>query len=136
MVQKIQHCRSGTEEIVKLQSAKMANESRIYRTALEMAIISMVIYILVGAPGISSSSSPSSSSSSSSHDNSDPDSATSGLFSNSDKKVKIEHLVYPSKNLTCPKHDYTTHIFSTSPLVIYIEDFLSAEEVEHLIALR
>lgn len=113
----------------------MANESRIYRTALEMAIISMVIYILVGAPGISSSSSPSSSSSSS-HDNSDSDSATSGLFSNSDKKVKIEHLVYPSKNLTCPKHDYTTHIFSTSPLVIYIEDFLSAEEVEHLIALR
>lgn len=113
----------------------MANESRIYRTALEMAIISMVIYILVGAPGISSSSS-STSSSSSSHDNSDSDSATSGLFSNSDKKVKIEHLVYPSKNLTCPKHDYTTHIFSTSPLVIYIEDFLSAEEVEHLIALR
>lgn len=113
----------------------MANESRIYRTALEMAIISMVIYILVGAPGISSSSSPSSSSSSS-HDNSDSDSATSGLFSNSDKKVKIEHLVYPSKNLTCPKHDYTTHIFSISPLVIYIEDFLSAEEVEHLIALR
>lgn len=113
----------------------MANESRIYRTALEMAIISMVIYILVGAPGISSSSSPSSSSSSS-HDNSDSDSATSGLFSNSDKKVKIEHLVYPSKSLTCPKHDYTTHIFSTSPLVIYIEDFLSAEEVEHLIALR
>lgn len=112
----------------------MANESRIYRTALEMAIISMVIYILVGAPGISSLSS--SSSSSSSHDNSDSDSATSGLFSNSDKKVKIEHLVYPSKNLTCPKHDYTTHIFSTSPLVIYIEDFLSAEEVEHLIALR
>lgn len=108
----------------------MANESRIYRTALEMAIISMVIYILVGAPGISSLSS------SSSHDNSDSDSATSGLFSNSDKKVKIEHLVYPSKNLTCPKHDYTTHIFSTSPLVIYIEDFLSAEEVEHLIALR
>lgn len=115
----------------------MANESRIYRTALEMAIISMVIYILVGAPGISSSSSySSSSSSSSSHDNSDSDSATSGLFSNSDKKVKIEHLVYPSKNLTCPKHDYTTHIFSTSPLVIYIEDFLSAEEVEHLIGLR
>lgn len=108
----------------------MANESRLYRTALEMAIISMVIYILVGAPGISSLSS------SSSHDNSDSNSATSGLFSNSDKKVKIEHLVYPSKNLTCPKHDYTTHIFSTSPLVIYIEDFLSAEEVEHLIALR
>lgn len=113
----------------------MANESRLYRTALEMAIISMVIYILVGAPGISSLSS-SSSSSSSSHDNSNSDSATSGLFSNSDKKVKIEHLVYPSKNLTCPKHDYTTHIFSTSPLVIYIEDFLSAEEVEHLIEVR
>jgi hypothetical protein len=28
------------------------------------------------------------------------------------------------------------HLFSRSPLVIYVEDFLSASETEHLLAIR
>ncbi|PIB02460.1 hypothetical protein CB0940_00159 [Cercospora beticola] len=105
----------------------MANESRNYRTALEIAVISLVIYFLVGAPGISSTSTSTSSSK-----DTDTEAKT---FSESNAKAKIEHLVYPSKNLQCPEHSYTAHIYSTSPLMIYIENFLSETEIEHLISL-
>ncbi|PPJ56344.1 hypothetical protein CBER1_00720 [Cercospora berteroae] len=103
----------------------MTTESRTYRTALEIALISLVIYFLIGAPGISSTSTTNSSSTDT---NTEPKS-----FSESNSKAKIEHLVYPSKNLPCPRHSYTAHIYSTSPLMIYIENFLSDTEVEHLI---
>lgn len=50
---------------------------------------------------------------------------------------KIESLVYPDKNLQCPSHDYgDIHIFSRSPLIIYIPNFISDEESQHLIDLR
>ncbi|KAF2214706.1 hypothetical protein CERZMDRAFT_36869 [Cercospora zeae-maydis SCOH1-5] len=104
----------------------MANESRTYRTALEIAVISLVIYFLVGAPGISS---PSTSSSQ------DTKTEPNKSFSASNSKAKVEHLVYPSKDLQCPRHEYTAHIYSTSPLMVYIDNFLSETEVEHLIAL-
>lgn len=35
-------------------------------------------------------------------------------------------------NTTCPPHPYTVHIFSHDPLVIYIENFISASETKHL----
>jgi prolyl 4-hydroxylase len=95
----------------------MAGASRTYRTALEISIISIVIHILLGTPGLelftrdTSSSLPRS-------------------------PAKVDNLVYPRKDLHCPRHSYTTHIFATSPLVIYIDNFLSDEEADHLVALR
>ena len=95
------------------------NESRTFRTAIEFAVISIVIYVLLGAPGISSSTP-------SSNINDKPETSN----------VKTDHLVYPAKDLICPNtHSYKTHIFSTSPLVIYIDNFLSPSEVSHLISL-
>ncbi|KAK4508504.1 hypothetical protein PRZ48_002243 [Zasmidium cellare] len=98
----------------------MAGKGFRYRTILEVAIIAVVIYVLIGTPGFS---------------------ATTNSKSVSTKqhevpvaKAKIEQLVYPSKDLNCPRHDYNVHIFSTSPLVLYIDGFLSNEEVDHLIA--
>lgn len=38
--------------------------------------------------------------------------------------------------ITCPEHGYTTHILSHEPLVIYIENFLSAAESSHLLEIR
>jgi len=38
--------------------------------------------------------------------------------------------------LSCPDHSYTTHILSHEPLIIYIEDFLSADESAHLLKIR
>jgi prolyl 4-hydroxylase len=38
----------------------------------------------------------------------------------------------PPQNSTCPEHLYKTHIFSTDPLVIYIPNFITPEESEHL----
>jgi prolyl 4-hydroxylase len=38
--------------------------------------------------------------------------------------------------LTCPGDDYRVHIFSRAPLLIYIENFLSDQEADHLVAVR
>jgi prolyl 4-hydroxylase len=38
--------------------------------------------------------------------------------------------------LSCPVHGYNTHILSQEPLVIYIENFLSADESSHLLKIR
>jgi prolyl 4-hydroxylase len=38
--------------------------------------------------------------------------------------------------LSCPPHSYTTHILSHEPLIIYIENFLSADESAHLLKIR
>ncbi|RAL01751.1 oxidoreductase, 2OG-Fe(II) oxygenase family [Aspergillus ibericus CBS 121593] len=34
---------------------------------------------------------------------------------------------------TCPEDTYRVHLLSKDPLIIYIEDFLSAEEADHLV---
>ncbi|KAL1979177.1 hypothetical protein VTN96DRAFT_6595 [Rasamsonia emersonii] len=36
--------------------------------------------------------------------------------------------------LNCPADEYRVHIFSRTPLVIYIENFLSDQEADHLVA--
>ncbi|QKX56699.1 uncharacterized protein TRUGW13939_03805 [Talaromyces rugulosus] len=41
-----------------------------------------------------------------------------------------------SDELNCPDDAYRVHLFSRSPLVIYVEDFLSVSETEHLLAIR
>jgi len=38
--------------------------------------------------------------------------------------------------LSCPSHTYNTYILSHEPLMIYIENFLSPEESEHLLKIR
>lgn len=38
-----------------------------------------------------------------------------------------EHNIPP-----CPPHNYTTHIFSTSPLILYVSSFISPSEAQHL----
>ncbi|KAK4190124.1 prolyl 4-hydroxylase subunit alpha-3 [Podospora australis] len=40
-----------------------------------------------------------------------------------------------SSNLSCAEHDYRVYIYSRAPLVIYVENFLSASEREHLLEL-
>ena len=49
---------------------------------------------------------------------------------------KADQLVYPDTNLECNVHPYNVHIFSRSPLVIYIPDFLSKVESKHMIDIR
>ena len=38
--------------------------------------------------------------------------------------------------LSCPSHNFNTHILSHEPLIIYIENFLSAAESQHLLQIR
>jgi hypothetical protein len=49
---------------------------------------------------------------------------------------KADQLVYPDPNLQCDAHPYNVHIFSRSPLVIYIPNFISKVESEHIISIR
>ena len=91
-----------------------------WRTIVEVGVISAVIYIFLGTPGLRLSSSEKSTT------HSDVPIA----------KAKTESLVYPSKDLECPRHDFDIHIFSTSPLVVYVDGFLGDQEAEHLIGIR
>lgn len=102
----------------------MAEQSRTFRTASEVAVIALVIYILLGAPGLSSTSTGPATG----HE--------AGDTSAHNSATKIEHLVYPSKAIACPRHEYVSHIFSTAPLVVYVDGFLAEHEVDHLIDLR
>ena len=98
----------------------MSNQSFRWRTVLEVAAISVVIYAFIGAPGLP------------------------GLFRGGSSKeqdvpvarAKIESLVYPDKNLKCPRRDYDIHVFSTSPLILYIDGFLGEAEAQHLVDIR
>jgi prolyl 4-hydroxylase len=38
--------------------------------------------------------------------------------------------------LDCPPNVYSVHIFSKFPLILYLENFLSASEREHLLDIR
>ncbi|KAF2759422.1 hypothetical protein EJ05DRAFT_464045 [Pseudovirgaria hyperparasitica] len=56
-----------------------------------------------------------------------------GLDDNVDISAsKLRNIVIPDPALQCPEHGYKTRILARSPLVIYIENFLSEKEVEHL----
>ena len=91
-----------------------------WRTIVEVAVIGVVIYIFLGTPGLHSSS-------------------TSETPAHDDIPVgraKVESLVYPDKDLRCLKHEFDVHIFSTSPLVVYLDGFLSEAEADHLVDIR
>jgi prolyl 4-hydroxylase len=49
---------------------------------------------------------------------------------------KADQLVYPDTGLQCDTHPYNVHIFSRSPLVIYIPNFISKVESKHMIEIR
>lgn len=93
-----------------------------WRTVVEVGLISAVIYVLLGAPGF-------------------PAGLVTGGSSTAKNDVpvaraKIESLVYPDQTLSCAEHEYNIHVFSTAPLVIYIDGFLSEGEAEHLVNIR
>ncbi|KAF2655334.1 hypothetical protein K491DRAFT_429425 [Lophiostoma macrostomum CBS 122681] len=111
-------------------------------TLIQYAVISVVVYILAGAPslGVFSGSSSSSSSSSSSYS-----SSHSGGVANSKQKSgfqgdKLETLIHPNRTLDCKElgleHEYKMHVFSREPLVVYIEGFLSEGERRRVVELR
>nr|POE88156.1 prolyl 4-hydroxylase 1 [Quercus suber] len=94
-----------------------------WRTVLEVAVIAAVIYMVLGAPGLSSTEVGESSSP---HDEKDVPTS----------KAKIESLVFPRTDLQCPKPQFDVHVFSTSPLVLYIDNFVTEAEADHLVDMR
>jgi prolyl 4-hydroxylase len=93
-----------------------------WRTTIEVAVISIVLYIFLGAPGLKSTS------------------QADVRVTDDDvpkAQARAESLIYPDvKNLQCTAHDYRVHIFSADPLIIYIDGFLSEHEAKHLVDIR
>lgn len=90
-----------------------------WRTLLELTAISAALYFFLGAPGLS------------------------GVLKSDGKHVttpkalvRPESLVYPHPYLECAEFGYDVHVYSTKPLVIYIDGFLSGKEAEQLVELR
>lgn len=48
---------------------------------------------------------------------------------------KTDKLIIPNDDLICPLHTYTTYIAHHEPLVVYIENFLSEAEAQHIVQL-
>jgi prolyl 4-hydroxylase len=48
---------------------------------------------------------------------------------------KTDSLIIPNDALQCPSHSYQTYIAHHEPLVIYVDNFLSNTETEHLVQL-
>ena len=119
----------GSSASIIFQSAytTMSNGATFrWRTVVEVAAISAVIYFLLGTPGLRGSSLTGKTSSS----------LEQTLQDEPVARAKSDRLVYPEPNLTCDRHDFEIHVFSTSPLVIYVDGFLSERETEHLIEVR
>ena len=90
-----------------------------FGSVLQFAVIAVLGYILAGTP-LQSLLSPV------------PTAEQSSVFALHGDQV----LVVPDKNLSCARHDYTVHLLAREPLVIYIEDFLSADEAKHVVEMR
>ncbi|KAF2710542.1 hypothetical protein K504DRAFT_476484 [Pleomassaria siparia CBS 279.74] len=88
-------------------------------TFVQYIVFGLFAYILAGAPSFSLLSS------------SDHGSITGG--NNRFSGDLAESLVFPEKNLSCVEHGYKVHLLSTEPLIVYIEEFLTGEEAEHVV---
>lgn len=91
-----------------------------WRTVLEVTFIVSVIYVFLGAPGL----------------NNVLTSGKKDVIPAPKIHLRPDSLVYPDLDLDCSKHKYDVHIFSASPLIIYIDGFLSGEEADALVELR
>jgi hypothetical protein len=64
------------------------------------------------------------------------------LYGSPQHRSKLQSVSFNSsfiatdEPLVCPEHNFNTHILSHEPLMIYIEDFLSASESKHLLQIR
>jgi prolyl 4-hydroxylase len=49
-----------------------------------------------------------------------------------------DSFISPEGNIPvhCPGDDYRIHLFSRTPLIIYVENFVSPEEADHLVTVR
>ncbi|KAK6436627.1 hypothetical protein LTR95_007183 [Oleoguttula sp. CCFEE 5521] len=99
--------------------SKTISEPHNWRTTVELVLAALVLYIIVGAPGLGAIAL-------SRYVTSEIATSATGYASNST-------LITPSPDLHCVEHKYEARVFSTRPLIIYIDGFLSESEAAHLI---
>ncbi|KAF2877807.1 hypothetical protein BDV95DRAFT_480508 [Massariosphaeria phaeospora] len=96
-----------------------------FGSLIQYTVLCLLAYILAGAPWLSSIV---------------PGSADGNVAARgrADLNVtlsaeKAQSLVFPEEGLRCEEQGYRVHVFSREPLVLYVEDFLSGGEVEHVV---
>jgi hypothetical protein len=106
----------------------MSSRSFPLASILQYAVLGMIAYVLAGAPLLSLVTN----------------------FTYDSKKARasfgqpsaLSHdkaagLIIPERNLSCAEHTYKgLHVLSREPLVVYVEGFLRAHEVEHIVNVR
>jgi prolyl 4-hydroxylase len=96
-----------------------------FSSLVQYAFFAVVVYVLAGAPLSSIVS------------NSSSGSSGTDVSAQSVTQEKIDSLVVPDADLKCGEHAYRgVHVLSREPLVVYIEGFLSAGEVKHVVVIR
>lgn len=90
-------------------------------TLLQYVAFALIAYVLAGAPLLESLRS-----------GSGAEGQDAGVSAQ-----KLEALVVPEGNLSCPAHAYRgVHVVSREPLVVYVEGFLGEAEAEEVVGLR
>lgn len=54
-------------------------------------------------------------------------------------RIEDDNFISPEEDsgqLTCREDDYRVHIFSHKPLIIYVENFFTDAEADHLVTVR
>jgi prolyl 4-hydroxylase len=68
---------------------------------------------------------------------SNPSTSTRSSSTSSHEDTFNSSFIAPEeRHLICPPHYYSTHILSREPLVLYLENWLSEDEILHLIETR
>ncbi|EAW12362.1 putative 2OG-Fe(II) oxygenase family oxidoreductase [Aspergillus clavatus NRRL 1] len=61
-----------------------------------------------------------------------PLTSISEVFSKMQNESRTFEAMYKQYSIQCPAQKYQTHIFTTDPLIVYIEDYLSHDETVYL----
>lgn len=45
-------------------------------------------------------------------------------------------LIVPEENVSCPAYNFDVHILSQDPLILYLPEFITGDEADHLVKSR
>jgi prolyl 4-hydroxylase len=107
-----------------------------FGTVVQYIVIAFFGYVLIGAPSLSSILGGSSDSTSTGRSEKFGYETKTEIRRGSVGHVEIGRNGEVKEVQSCPDHGYKTHIFHRDPLVIYIEDFVSKKEMDHIIDIR
>lgn len=115
-----------TSAVVETPSSSSSKSSWVYPATVVLPLLAFAFFKLQSNPsllgGLASSEKL--------HEQ--PRSSPSSVASSAEDTFETMRRQYGA---ACPEHNYQTHIFSTDPLIIYVENYLSYEETRYILNL-